>query len=779
VSEASVNRHKTNPQQEQVSVTSEQYKKQYKKQHKMQRVEKTPQANHFNTIPYEEIKTGSLFVKSASGFYASLSQNSAYDVKITGLLARVNLTQTFKNETNNFIEAVYVFPLHKTAAIDALTMKIGNRIINAEIKEKQQAKNIYNKAKKQGKKTSLVSQHRPNMFSTKLANIAPGETVEIALSYLQSVKYHDSEFSLRLPLTITPRFIPVFLVKQDDHQNNRHQDNFTQENTISNKISNSSDGSELSSAVSSAVNSQRKTKDSITKMGWLISSNVKDADDITPPQVSSSPSQNVKINIEINSGMALGNINSHYHPITKTKTKTKTKKTNQVKSDKSATYQVSLLNAQTKMDRDFTLSWQLAEGHKPEAAFFSSQDDKYHYGLLMLMPEQRAHKANSHIAKDITYIIDTSGSMGGVAIKQAKKALVNAINQLNSADSFNVIAFASSPTSLYREPQEASHQNLLQAINWVERLTASGGTNMYPAIELALNQVPAKENKLHNKYKQVIFITDGAVGNEDELIKMISRKVGSTRLHTVGIGSAPNGYFMRQAALIGKGTHRFIGSINEVKKEMDSLIELINNPSMKDIALSWSVNQVEMVPNNLPDLYMGQPLIISARWPNNAINNQKALKVSATGKKANKVWNKELTLSSVNNSSGIGAWWARQKVKQLTMIMHRPLPFVEKDKLKEEITELGLTHNLVTPYTSFIAVENETSRKENAELNKLKVANLMPKGSSQLISLSNTSLGSFSYLLLGILLMVFSIFLHFPYLAKAIVNFLAVKKVKN
>jgi Ca-activated chloride channel family protein len=151
VSEANVNRHKTNPQQEQVSVTSEQYKK----QHKMQRVEKTPQANHFNTIPYEEIKTGSLFVKSASGFYASLSQNSAYDVKITGLLARVNLTQTFKNETNSFIEAVYVFPLHKTAAVDALTMKIGNRIINAEIKEKQQAKNIYNKAKKQGKKNQL------------------------------------------------------------------------------------------------------------------------------------------------------------------------------------------------------------------------------------------------------------------------------------------------------------------------------------------------------------------------------------------------------------------------------------------------------------------------------------------------------------------------------------------------------------------------------------------------------------------------------------------------
>lgn len=140
MSEASVNRHKTNPQQEQVSVTSEQYKKQYKKQHKMQRVEKTPQANHFNTIPYEEIKTGSLFVKSASGFYASLSQNSAYDVKITGLLARVNLTQTFKNETNSFIEAVYVFPLHKTAAVDALTMKIGNRIINAEIKKKTASK---------------------------------------------------------------------------------------------------------------------------------------------------------------------------------------------------------------------------------------------------------------------------------------------------------------------------------------------------------------------------------------------------------------------------------------------------------------------------------------------------------------------------------------------------------------------------------------------------------------------------------------------------------------
>ncbi|MGB0937833.1 MAG: marine proteobacterial sortase target protein [Colwellia sp.] len=742
--------------------------------------QKASKAQHFQTIPYDDIKTGSLFVKNESGFHASLSQNSIYDVKVTGLLARVNLTQTFKNDSDSFIEAVYVFPLHNEAAVDALTMKIGDRVINGVIKEKHQAKKIYNKAKKQGKKTSLVAQHRPNMFSTKLANIAPGETVEVVLSYLQSVKYHDSEFSLRLPLTITPRFIPVFLVKKNDDQNNKHQGNMPVESTKPSAMENTRQHGEID--LNSTVNPVN-----ITKTGWLISSNVKDAKEITSPQVSSSPSQNVKINIELNAGMALSNINSHYHPITKRKTKRKTKvktntkaqPTNPVKTDQIATYQVSLLNAQTKMDRDFTLSWQLAEGNKPEAAFFSSQDDNYHYGLLMLMPEQSPHKSNSHqhnIAKDITYIIDTSGSMGGVAIKQAKKALVNAINQLNSADSFNIIAFAGSPTSLYNEPQEANQQNLLQAIYWVERLTASGGTNMYPAIELALNQAPAKENKLYNKYKQVIFITDGAVGNEDELIAMISRKIGSTRLHTVGIGSAPNGYFMTQAALIGKGTHRFIGSINEVEKEMDSLIELINNPSMKDIALSWSVNQVEMIPDNLPDLYLGQPLVISARWPNNAINNQQTLKVSATGKQANKVWNKELALSHVNNSSGISTWWARQKVKQLRMTMNRPVPLVEKEALKKQITQLGLTHSLVTPFTSFIAVENKISRKQHTALNSQKVANLIPKGSSQLISLSNTSLGSFSYLLLGILLMFVSILLHFSYLSKAIVNLLVKRK---
>ena len=187
--------------------------------------------NESKNLPYQDISSGSLYFKNDNGYFPALTQNSDYQVDVNGLLARVNFTQTFKNSSNSFLEAVYVFPLVDDAAVDAMVMEIGERRIIGKIKEKQQAKKMYKKAKQQGKKASLVTQQRPNLFTTKLANIAPGETIKISISYLQSITLKDETFSLRIPLTLTPRFIPAVrgTAMLTQEQSDSQQSKLTQE----------------------------------------------------------------------------------------------------------------------------------------------------------------------------------------------------------------------------------------------------------------------------------------------------------------------------------------------------------------------------------------------------------------------------------------------------------------------------------------------------------------------------------------------------------------------
>ena len=140
-------------------------------------------------IPYNEVTSGQLFFKDENGYHPNIAHQSHYRLSINGLIARISLSQTFKNNSENWVEAVYVFPLAENAAVDGMIMEIGERKIIGQIKEKQQAKKLYNHAKRLGKKASLVSQQRPNMFTTKVANIAPHQEVKIHLSYIQTIWY--------------------------------------------------------------------------------------------------------------------------------------------------------------------------------------------------------------------------------------------------------------------------------------------------------------------------------------------------------------------------------------------------------------------------------------------------------------------------------------------------------------------------------------------------------------------------------------------------------------
>lgn len=702
-------------------------------------------------IPYQSISSGTLYFKNNEKYSSALIQQSDYQVTINGLLAKVNFTQTFKNSSNDFIEAVYVFPLVDDASVSSMIMGIGERRIVGKIKEKQQAQKLYTKAKTAGKRVGLVSQQRPNLFTTKVANIAPGESIKINLHYFQSIKLNNETFSLRIPLTLTPRYIPPA------HAINRKE-----------LINASNTSDELKVINTTSINSH----------GWAMNNDrVTDASEITPMQTrdntgeNNSQNQTVTLSVDLNGGLPLTNVTSLYHKISKTPLNEK--------------LLISLANKNTKLDQDFVLEWQLEQGNVPKAAFFIQSEtdvtnNKYEYGLLMLMPPSNDYA--QAIDKDVIYIIDTSGSMGGVAIRQAKQSLITALDLLNSNDTFNIIAFEDRTQSLFNVSKLANVDNVAQAKYWLSQLEAGGGTNMYPAIEQALT-----ESNNDNTYKQVIFITDGSVGNETELFNLIERKLDNSRLHTIGIGSAPNSYFMSQAAKIGRGTYRYIGSINEVSHEMTDLFNQISRPLMQKVMLSWSMEAVETFPKNIPDLYAGQPLMISARWLKNKTNeqshNNKQGKLKAesfikvSGQLAAVAWQEKIDITNVKEAGvnlnsaessfdvkqlniGVAQWWAKEKIDHL-IGLHRRSLIEQKVTLKSEITNLALEHHLLSPYTSFIAIEEEITRKEGAPLKSKAIQNLMPKGSTQIIPLANTSLGIAGYLYFALFFMTVAILMQF------------------
>ena len=651
------------------------------------------------SIDYHAIESGSLFIKNKHGFKNSVATDSSYSIEVTGLMARVTLNQSFSNRSNDWVEAIYAFPLANGVAVDDMTMRIGERVIKGKI------------AKKQGKKASLVEQERPNLFTTSVANIAPNENISITISYLQVLPMDNDTFSLRLPLTINPRYIPIEY-KQAVLQ--AEQEYIADEIAEHSKPVNFSNGSGWS----------RNTKTVI------------DASRVTPFMVASDLAAKAKIDIKLNVGLPTVNVKSLYHSITLSEN-----------VDGNNSSHIELAKSAIPMDRDFVLQWQIAPSSRPQAAFFKETKGNYHYGLFMVNPPAIKGR-HQQINKDMLYIIDTSGSMGGTAIVQAKQALQYAIQSLSPSDSFNIIEFNSTHSSLFNQSRVADKGNVNSALNWISKLQANGGTEMLPALHQAL-VAPSKSGLL----KQIIFITDGSIGNEEQLFQAIAAQLGNARLHTVGIGSAPNSYFMEQAAQMGRGNYFYIGNINEVNSQMATLFNKINTPMLTDILINWPSSNVEMLPNKVPDLYANEPLVISARWPvADEIKSSNAMR--AEGQISEQIWQQDLMMNQAPQQSGVATWWARQKITQLNyqMIKHYGND-TKRESLKQEITKLAIDNRLLSKYTSFVAIEKTPSRLMTELLKKQALKNAMPNGSTLAIPLANTATWASAQLKVGFILL--------------------------
>lgn len=620
--------------------------------------------------------TGSLQITEADGsLRAVASLETSVDLQIRGLLAEVQVKQRFRNEGAAWQEGKYILPLPEGAAVHAMTLHVGSRVIVGEIREKEAARSEYNQAVAAGRKASLVEAQSANLFRTAIANVAPGESVDVDIRYSQQVDYRDGQFSLVFPMTFTPRY----------------------------------------GATAAAASAEQ-----------------------APTAAASAPAlpavsigaPTVAITATLDAGLALAQVNSDTHAIDV--------------QPQGQRRRIQLRERVVAPDRDFVLRWAPPPSAAPTAALLREQRDGEQFALLMLLPPTLQAPV---LPRELILVIDTSGSMSGDSIVQARAALDAALQRLKPEDRFNVIQFNSVTEALFPQAVAATAADVQLARDWVGGLQATGGTEMLPALQQAL---AGKTSPTH--LRQIVFVTDGAVEHGEALYALLRDQLADARLFPVGIGSAPNAYFLRRAGALGRGTATTIRDLHDVSARMQQLFDKLDRPALRNLQLALPVGY-EAYPAQLPDLYAGEPLQLVLKL-DAAAKSGGMLKLG--GERAGQPWSQQLPFDLDGQASGIGRLWAQRRIEALDDELHGG---AYAPALQPEIVATALKYGLVSAYTSLVAIDRTPQRSGADPLQPVDIANADPAGS---LAFAQTATSTRLWLALGLLCLLLAGLLHTP-----------------
>ncbi|WP_316226991.1 marine proteobacterial sortase target protein [Bradyrhizobium sp. SZCCHNS3052] len=611
-----------------------------------------------------DARSGALLFKSDAGYAEAPRLGIDVDIVVSGPTARARVTQLFKNTSSQWMEAVYVYPLPPDSAVDTLKMIVGDRVVVGDIKPREQAKVIYEQAKRDGKTAALTEQERPNIFTNSLANIGPGETVLVQIEYQQPVAQSGGEFSLRVPLVVAPRYNPAPIVQSVDLRPGGN--------------------------------------------GWGAAANdpVPDRNRISPEVLDpakNDPVNPTRIAVRLQAGFALGEVKSHHHQVT-------------IDSPDAKTRVVTLAEGVVPADRDFELTWKPAAATMPSVGLFHEQVGDADYLLAFVTPPAVAATAQRPQPRDVIFVIDNSGSMGGTSIRQAKASLLYALGRLQPNDRFNVIRFDDTMTVLFPATVPADAEHVGSATSYVSSLDARGGTEMVPAMRAALTDDGSDSDRV----RQVVFLTDGAIGNEQQLFETITAMRGRSRIFMVGIGSAPNTYLMTRASELGRGAFTHIGSVEQVEGRMRDLFAKLENPVVTGLSASFSEASADLTPAVLPDVYRNEPLVLAAKI------DRLAGSLQLKGRIGDQPWTITLPLAGAAEGKGLSKLWARRKIGDAEVA--RTMRQMTPEEADGAILKLALEHRLVTRLTSLVAVDKTPRRPDGEPLRLAELPINLPAG---------------------------------------------------
>lgn len=613
------------------------------------------------------------------------------DIKadIQGDVATVQIQQTFFNSTTSPMNATYLFPLNKDAAVFAMSMKIGDETVQAIIQEKAKAKLLFETAKQNGKAAALLTQHRPNMFTQDIANLMPGRPVQITLRYVQRIKKIDSAYELVVPLIVGPRYEGP-LPKET-------QQLVSLTPPLDDDLKKAPSERAEHAEHSEQMRLTKKSKQVEQHGNWFV-----DKLPSYPPVAGfhlpkTATKERVSLSVNLKAGLPISGLYSPSHELAIEGTKDH--KT------------LSFKKGHVIDNRDLIIRYSL-EGETLQAGSLFHHDERGGFLSLLIEPPKLPQK-ETITARELVFVLDTSGSMRGTPMAASKRFMQSALTALRPKDYFRIIEFSNTARHFSQQAIPANIQNIKTAQNYIHSLNAGGGTEIANAIQSAF-----ATHQPQNTMRIVVFLSDGYIGAEHHVLSTIRSQIGNARIYAFGIGTSVNRYLLDAMASEGRGYARYVDPTEKANDVADQLARELKSPLLTDISIDWNGLSVEgQSPAHIPDLFEGGSLQIYARtknlgphtiFINGRINGRKAslpLKLNLKKSKAE---------SEHSKNGPLPLMWARRTIADKNRAY--ALQLKDHAKVRQEITQLGLRYSLQTRFTSFVAVSKQIVNEEGPAL---------------------------------------------------------------
>ena len=606
------------------------------------------------------VTQGALRVKTEDEIVECPLKHTDVKASISGFIARVTVTQTFDNPYDEKIEAVYVFPLPHTAAVDDMTMVIGERRIVGLIKRRAEARAMYERAIEQGATAGLLEQERPNIFTQSVGNIKPGKEIRIEISYVDVLNYDMGSYEFHFPMVVGPRYIPGEPTSKNPEL-----------------------PKELKGKVGEVEAPTEGADPSGT--GWSPdTTRVPDTSRITPPELKPGyrTGHDISLSVSLEAGVPVGDIKIVNHKAT-------------LKRIGASGAVVEIPPADSIPNKDFVMKYAVV-GEKPEMAILAhSRGRDQGYFMLMIQPKLDAELAKAP-PREVVFLVDVSGSMGGHPTEKVKEAMRHFFRLSKPNDTVQVITFAGYANKLFERPVAATQNNVDRALNFTQQIHAGGGTEMLKGIRMVLSEPVAPE-----RVRIVVMLTDGYIGNEAEIIEEVGRRAGDQiRFWAIGIGSSPNRFLIDGVAKQGGGMSGVIELNTDPKQLVSQIVERIHRAQFTNIQIDWDELPVyEIFPRRIPELWAGRPVILFGRY---ADGGKTRLKLSGVAEGKPLSYSLDVTLPRAQPAHGVlSKMWARKKIEDISAQMF----YADTPEVIEEITQVAHAYRLMSQYTSFVAVD--------------------------------------------------------------------------
>ncbi len=573
-------------------------------------------------------------------------EHTQVDGSISGFVASVNVKQRFHNPFEEKIEAVYVFPLPQNSGVNGFVMTIGERQIRGIIRKRQEAERLYAQARAQGHVASLLTQERPNIFTQRVANIEPGKRIDVDITYFNTLSYSDGWYEFVFPMVVGPRFNPPWQAAQG-------------------------------AGIGPAVRGKPGSTGQKVEVQYL-----------APNERSG---HDIGLELSIEAGVEIEEVVSRSHRF-------------ELLEESGSRARVRLAADDAIPNKDFVLRYRVAgEAVKPGMLVQPDADGEGGYLAMMLTPPADL-SGLPQSPLELVFVLDCSGSMNGRPLEQAKAAVERALSRLRPSDSFQIIRFSNNASTLGHAPLEATPENIARGKKYLASLRSGGGTMMIEGIKTALD-FPHDPERL----RFVAFLTDGFIGNEDQILREIEQRLGDTRIFSFGVGSAPNRHLMDRMATAGRGAVAYVGLEHDASRAMDLFLDRVECAALTDIRLDFgSLNVGEVYPSRIPDLFVGRPVVAVARYEGRA----DAVSLSRIGI-AGRAGGSEVEVAvgepgglAGAQIAGLDTAWARMKIRSLSQQALRSADQARSAELAEAIEGIALTHALMSPFTAFVAVDS-------------------------------------------------------------------------